>query len=101
MSGMFGSNKHKEAGSDVLMTSLRGLANMLAVVAAFILTPRAHAWSVDWVVEYVEQEYGDGFSDVAGFAWFVIVGMTIFFGSRATIGTALMMGALAIVTRMM
>ncbi len=98
---MMGSEKHRAAGQNIFMSSLMGLANVLAVVAAFFLTPKAHAWTVDWVTGYVAAEYGEGWRSLSSFAWFIVVGLTIFFGSRATIGTALVFGGLAIVTRMM
>lgn len=96
---MLGNEKHREAGKNIFIDSLMGLANMLALIAAFLLTPKVHGWSVGWVTRYVEEQYGAGLSDLTGFAWFVVVGFTIFFGSRATIGTALVMGGLAILTR--
>lgn len=98
---MIGSNNHHEAGQNILMSSLAGLANVLSVVAAFLLTPKVHGWTVDWVVEYVTEEYGHSWSALTSFAWFVIVGLTIFFGSRATIGTALIFGGMAIITRLL
>lgn len=98
---MLPNNNHRAAGQNILMSSLQGLANVLAFMAAFLLTPKVHGWTVEWVVAYVAEAYGQAWSDLANVVWFVTTGLLIFFGSRATIGTALVLGGIAIITRLM
>jgi hypothetical protein len=98
---MLGMDKHREAGRNVFMSSIQGLANVLAFAAALLLTPKLHGWSVEWVVDYVTAMYGRGLDDLTSLVWFATLGLTVFFTSRATIGTALVLGGLAVITRLM
>ena len=98
---MFNSNKHRQAGQNVFMGSVKGLANVIAFIAAFLLTPQLYYWSVDWVSNYVASVYGPAFFNPSRFVWFCTTALLVFFISRATIGTALVFGGLAIVTRLM
>ena len=81
---MLSNNKHREAGQNIFMSSVRGLANVLAFMAAFLLTPKVYGWTVEWVVAFVTEAYGPAWSALASMVWFVTTGLLIFFGSRAT-----------------
>ena len=92
-------DRHREAGRSVFMGSMHGLANVLALVAAFFGTPMVHGRTSAWVQDFVARHYGHGLADLTAFAWFVICALLIFFIARASIGTALVFGGLAIATR--
>ena len=96
---MFNNEKHAQAGRSLFMSSVTGLANLSAVVAAFIGTPFIYAQTVGWVQDLSRQGYGSGMEGLVGMAWFCICAGLIFFISRASIGTALVFGGLAIATR--
>ena len=78
---------------------MNGLANVLALIAAFLGTPVAYGNTIFWVQTYTAQHYGNGFADLIAVGWFGICAATIFFISRASVGTALTFGGLAIATR--
>ena len=98
---MLGLDKHKQAAQNIFMSSVQGLANVLAFAIALLLTPKVYGWSVDWVVVYVADAYGEAWSGFTRFVWGITTFLTIYFGSRATVGTLLVFGGLAIVTKFM
>ena len=97
---MIGNNKHKDAGQNLFLKSVFGLANIAAAAIAFLVTPPAYGKSIDWVQSYTAQHYGAGLEDLVAFGWFVICALFIFFLSRATLSTLIIMGGLALATRM-
>lgn len=92
---------HAVAGKNIFMSSTTGLANTVAVVATFFGAPQLWGRSVEYVEELTHQTYGAGWADIVSFAWFLICVALVFYISRMTIGTALIFGGLAIVTRFM
>ena len=96
---MFNPNEHRGKRQQVFMSSVEWLANLLAVLAAFILTPEIYARTVNWVVDYTASRYGAGFEDLTHFAWFVMTALLVFFGARASLTTAIVAGGLALATR--
>lgn len=84
----------------VFMSSVEWIANLIALLAAFLLTPEIWARSVDWVVSYTAARYGPGFEPAVTIGWFVMVAMLTFFTSRATLTTAIVAGGLALATRL-
>ena len=82
------------------MSSLMGLANILAVIAAFIGSPWLYGKSITWVQTYIAHNYGYGFDDIVALVWAIICAGLIFFTARASISTALVMGGMAIVARL-
>ena len=97
---MLNSKKHSEAGRSVFLSSVNGLSNVLAIVITFLGVPLLYGRSIDWVQKYTAQNYGYGWEDFTALIWFVICSALIFFISRASVSTALMMGGLAIATRL-
>lgn len=85
--------------NSAFLGSVKGLANMLAVIAAFMGTPAAYGASVGWVVRYSEQNYMTGIGDFISLIWFVCVALTIFFIARMTLSTAVVMGGIAVAAR--
>jgi len=88
-----------QAGRSIFMSSVTGLANVIAVVVAFFATPVAYQRTVGWVQSFTANHYGYGFEDITAFIWWLIVALLIFFFARASISTALVMGGLAIAAR--
>ncbi len=97
---MIGNKSKKEAGKSLFLASIFGLANTLAVVATFLGVPQLYGRSIVWIQAYTARHYGYGLEDLIAFAWFVICACFLFFISRASISTALVMGGLALATRM-
>ena len=91
--------KHQQASRSIFMSSVTGLANTLAVIVTFIGAPPLYGKTIAWVQAFTAQHYGYGWEDVVSLAWFVVCICLVFFVSRASISTALVMGGLAIATR--
>ncbi len=97
---MLGSNKHKQAGQSIFLSSVTGLANTLALVVTFIGAPTMYGKTIGWVQTFTANQYGHGWHDITAFCWFCICVCLVFFLSRASISTALVMGGLAVATRL-
>ena len=97
---MLSNEKHKAAGQSIFMSSVTGLANTLAVVTTFIGAPPLYGKSVGLVQDFTSNNYGHGYEDITAFAWGITCAALVFFISRASISTALVMGGLALATRM-
>lgn len=93
------SDKHKAASQSIFMSSVMGLANTLAVVATFLGAPPLYGRTVGWVQVFTSHHYGTGYEDITAFLWGLVCGCLVFFVSRASISTALVMGGLALATR--
>lgn len=98
---MAGTGNYAAAGKNIFMSSITLLANTAAVTCTFFLTPFIYNRSIGFVQNTTYQVYGGGWADFIGIAWFGICGCLVFAISRASIGTALIFGGLAIITRFM
>ena len=96
---MFGNNAQREAGRSIFVGSTKGLANTLAVGATFFGTPPLHAATVPWVEAFAEHHYGYAWADAANLGWFVICALIVFFLSRMTLATSLVLAGLAVAAR--
>ena len=96
---MIGKTQDTEAARNIFMSSAKGLANVAAFAAAFLLTPKFHEWSIPWVMEFTVQNYGEGWAGLFWYLWWGICAAGIVFLTRATLATAILFGALAIATR--
>lgn len=92
-------NKHQAAGRSVFMSSAHGLANTLAVVTTFLGAPPLYSKTIGFVHGYTIQHYGYGFEDLTAFAWGCVCACLVFFISRASLSTLIVMGGLAIASR--
>lgn len=90
---------HRDAGRSIFMSSIEDLAGLLAAVAAFFGTPWLYGKTIDFIQGFTLRTYGNGWQDVTDVVWFCLCGMIVFFVVRASIGTALVLGGLAIATR--
>lgn len=93
-------NRYDHASQNVFMNSIIGLANVLAVTITFFAAPLAYAYSIPWVQGFTMRHYGYGFEDLVAAVWFVVVAALIFFGARASLSTALVMGGMTLAARL-
>ena len=98
---MIGSKKDKEAGRAVFMSSVFGLSNIMAVIATFLATPFVFDLSIDWIEAFTGAHYGWEAAKWVGVPWAVVIAITVFFMSRATVGVAITLGGLAIAARLL
>ncbi|MGC8202506.1 hypothetical protein ACP2AV_07355 [Aliiroseovarius sp. PTFE2010] len=91
--------KHQDAGRSIFMSSIRGLANTLAIVVTFFGAPPLYSKSVGWIQAFAVSHYGYGVEDATAIVWGLVCAALVFFISRASISTALVMGGLAVATR--
>lgn len=96
---MRGMPQHPGGQNTTFTSSVKGLANMLAVIATFLGTPAAYGASVGWVIQYSEQNYITGIADIVSFIWFLCVALSIFFLARMTLSTAIVAGGMAAAAR--
>ncbi|MGH1351636.1 MAG: hypothetical protein ACRBBN_12650 [Methyloligellaceae bacterium] len=96
---MFDPQKQRETTRSIFMSSVHGLANVGAVAVTFFSVPALYSRTVDWVSSFAANHYGAELSDLASFAWFIILALLIFFIARASLSTLLVMGGLAIAVR--
>lgn len=96
---MFDKNAQRGAAQSIFMSSIKGFANTAAVAVTFFTVPPLYGRTVEWVSEFTARHYGYEFTDLAGFAWFVIVACLVFFTARASISTLLVMGGIAVAVR--
>lgn len=98
---MLGNNKDREAARSIFTSSIKGLANVGAAGVAFFATPETYGATVGWVREFTARNYGYGWSDVTDIAWFLLLAFLTFFVARASVSTLLMVGGLAIASRLL
>lgn len=91
---------NNSAARSIFETSQRALAELGAVIVTFFLTPIAYAHSSGWVRKYTAHYYGEEFIVPVDLAWMGIVVLTIFFSSRITVSTCLMMGSTTLLLRL-
>lgn len=91
--------KYGAAGQSIFMSSVQGLANLLAIICTFLGAPPMYSKTIGWVQGFTVQHYGYGWADITSLVWALICGGLVFFISRMSISTALVMGGLAIATR--
>ncbi|MCP5380311.1 MAG: hypothetical protein H6920_09825 [Sphingomonadaceae bacterium] len=98
---MFGNEQSREAGKGIFMGSVAGFANVASFLIAFLLTPKVYGWSVEWVVGYVTNAYGEIIGELTYVIWGGTTFLAILFLSRATVGTTIMLGGATIAIRLM
>lgn len=92
-------DKQSNAGQSIFMDSMNGVANTGAAVASFFVTGPIYSATIGWVTAYTQSQYGYGWDDLVSFAWFILVAFLSFFVARASLGTLLIMGGMALATR--
>lgn len=97
---MQGDFRNGQAGRGFFQSAITGLANLSAVVAAFLGTPFFFAQTIGWVQRMSVMHYGNGYQEPIGIAWFVISAGLIFCVAKAVIGTVMEMLRASLATRM-
>lgn len=93
------SRKYQEASKGIFMSSVGGLANVLAVAATLLTAPLLYGNTVDWVTDFTGQHYGYGFDPLICLIWGACCGLGIFFAARASLSTGLVMAGIAVAMR--
>ncbi len=91
--------KHQEAGRSIFMSSIQGLANTLALIITLLGAPPLYSNTIGWVQVFVVRHYGYGMESLTVIVWGGASAALVFFISRASISTALVMGGIALATR--
>lgn len=90
---------HRKAGLNVYQQSIEAIANILAAIIAFWLTPVVYGQTIVWVSQLTERSYGVGYVDLAEFVWFVLVALLLFYMSRVATSIIIIMGGLYLAMR--
>ena len=96
---MLQNNSQREAGRSIFMSSIQGVATTVALAATVVGAPVIYNFSIDWEQSFTARQYGYGLEDIAAVVWGGTCASIVFFVARASVGTALVMGGLAVATR--
>ncbi|QDX25736.1 hypothetical protein FPZ54_06690 [Sphingomonas suaedae] len=88
---MIGNNGNGGGGSPSNWV-IKWLSIVLAVAIAFVFTPLIHGATVDWVLGYMEENYGSWMVALGWFFWWIIVAMLTFLTSVLGVMTSIMLG---------
>ena len=89
----------KGTPNSIFMSSAKGLANVLAFLAAFLGTPAIYDHTVGWVTSFTAYNYSPAISDFAAIIWFAVVALSLFFIARMTLSTAIVLGSLSVAAK--
>lgn len=79
-------------GQSSVESSLYGMGNMLALMAAFLVAPQIYALSAEPVYLYLLNSYGDpSLAELGSYVWTILATACAYFLSRALIVLALML----------
>lgn len=81
----------QQRSQNMFTDSVEGLANILALICAILLTPSIDDVTGQWATQAFVKVYGTELSDLFRLVWFLVVGAGVFYLSRAGIALALMM----------
>lgn len=81
------------------MHSVRGLANILAFAVTYLTAIPIFNLTHPFAYAITSRQLGGEYHALSSFVWFVIVALTTFHVSRATLGTLLFMGGLGLALR--
>ncbi len=93
------STTNKTAAKGVYEKSVQSIANLSAVVAAFFATGPLYAVSIDWVLSFTANQYGDGFEWAVQAFWFLVTALSTYALARATIATVITIGGFALASK--
>lgn len=95
---MFDFNKHRAGNQASFRQSMQGFATTAAAALTLFVAPALYELTHEHVSQITEHFYGYGqAADMVGVAWKILVWPLSFFALRATLVTAIMMGALTAV----
>lgn len=82
---MFGVSPPPGGSDDRHNRENKQLATIIAAVAAFLLGPVLHRYSVDWVIGVARQTYPPDFIPAVYWGWFGVVHLLTFSAIRAPV----------------
>ena len=86
---MFGVSPRPGGSDDRHNREHKQLATIIAAVAAFLLGPQLHRYSVDWVIGVARQTYPPDFMPAVYWSWFGLVHLLTYASIRAPVFAAL------------
>ena len=90
----FSSKETKDQSKGTFVWSFKWLGNIVAIVLTFLSAPFLYSATVGWIRDFTHSHYGPALVNVTDIGWAIAVGLIVFFLSRASTVSALMMGAL-------
>lgn len=90
------SERERGEARSVFMASIKGLALVGGLVAAFLFSPALYHASAPLVEEFARHNYGADWASVSVWLWWVPVALGVFFGTSAVLSMALMASGLAV-----
>lgn len=81
------------------MQSVRGLANILAFAVTYLTALPLFNLTHPFAYSVISRQLGGEYHAFSSLVWFIIVALTTFHVSRATLGTLLFMGGLGFALR--
>lgn len=72
-------------------SSIDGLASVLALACAFLITPEIDSRTINWALRTFTDTYGTDFLWFFRWGWFALIGAGVFYAARAVLALALMM----------
>lgn len=89
---MFKSKSPGNRGQSTVENSFHGMANMLALIAAFLVAPQIYEHSANPVYAYLLNSYGDAsLAELGVYVWTFLATATAYYLSRAIFVLALML----------
>ena len=96
---MFNPQNHQQKRRKVFMDSVEPVANILAFITAFLLTPEIFGRTLEPFSNFVAARYGTDLLDLFQVGWFIAVALLTFYMARATVATAIVAAGLAAAMR--
>lgn len=81
------------------MRSMEGLANVIAFGLTFFVAPPLFNVTLPAAQAFTRWQWGFGFEGLTSLFWAVFCAALVFYGSRATVGAALMSAAIGFALR--
>lgn len=95
----FNTHDYRNKRRSTVMNAAEMLANGVALIATFFITPQVYARTIGFVTRFTETSYGAEFVDPVQLLWMPAVGFLTFYIARISIETAIMSAALAFAVR--
>ena len=92
-------NNQQNTPNSVFMESVTWLANIVAALIAWVVTPFIHAPTVGWAIEFQRKYYAPGLDEPVHFIWWIAIFLITFCLARMSISTLLISGGLALAVR--
>lgn len=92
--------QHQNAARSVFMSSLEGLATIMALITMFIASPILFEATKGWAQDFAMNHYGYEWADMlTRFGWQPAMWLAVFFTARATAAVAIASGVVSLAYR--